>query len=97
MTSTGGSHDSARLHLGPVDEDAVDVELPSAEEQLAAHNEAYVEPDRSEWVTCIPACHWADDGSDPASGRMTPRAEHAEGCPHAGSKYIEFIPAPVGG
>lgn len=46
-------------------------------------------------VTCLLGCHWADDGSDPASGHMTPKAIHAEGCPHSNSRYIETVPLPV--
>ena len=43
-------------------------------------------------VTCLPCCHWEDDSSDPASGRMTPKAvQAAGGCLHATSRYIETV------
>src|SRR4051794_19305845 len=92
IASTGQSSDSATLHVGVPAAQGPMEELPSAEEQRAALEAAYEPPDRSGWVSCLPGCHWANDGSARDSGRSTPPAVHADGCPHAGDRYVHSIP-----
>src|SRR4051794_10622297 len=96
--STGESRDQASLSVGEAagnaDEFIDDPTAAVSQGESADFAFLHVEPDRSEWVTCLPACHWADDGSGRDTGRSTPQPVHADGCPQSASPYVEFIPAP---
>ena len=80
--------------------------LPSLDEQRKVYDANYPPRSTDDWVTCILSskgadpmderyCRWADDGSHPFRGRTTPRAAHVDSCPHAGSRYVNYVPTPA--